>query len=383
MSLHVDKQDILTMISVTAAVAHRPHADFEIETIELEAPRDDEILVRIEAAGICHTDLVFRDMETAVVLPAVLGHEGAGIVEQVGDAVTKVKPGDKVLLTFRSCGTCKRCEAGKSAYCLQLPQMNFHGTRPDGSRALRSGNGEISSNFFGQSSFATHALAYERNVVRIDAALDSAVYAPLGCGIQTGAGGIMRSLACEAGSALVVIGAGAVGLSAVLGGTLQQCAAIIAIEPKADRRALALELGATHALDPADGDVVEQVRALMPDGADYVFDTSGVVQAIEAALGYLAPHGTIGLVGVPGAADAAISIHVATAITFGFSVKGIIEGDSEPDEFIPHLIALHRAGRFPFDRLITTYPFEAINQAVADQHDGKCVKAVLQMSGGQ
>lgn len=367
-------------MKVLAAVARAHGADFQLETLELEPPRDDEILVKVEAVGVCHTDLVFRDMETPVVLPAVFGHEGAGVVEQVGAAVTKVKPGDRVLITFRSCGQCARCRDHLPAYCQQLPELNFIGRRADGTTALRGEDSEISSNFFGQSSFATHALAYERNVVRIDDGLSSATYAPLGCGVQTGAGGIMRSLACPPGSSLVVIGGGTVGLSAVLGAVVQGCATIMVIEPLASRRDLALDLGATHVLDPAEGPMVERVRAILPGGADYVFDTSGVIPAVEAAFGYLASHGVIGLVGVPSIADAALSVPVALAITFGFSVKGIIEGDSEPDEFIPELIRLHLAGRFPFDRLISRYPFEQINAAIFDQHQGKCVKILLEMT---
>lgn len=367
-------------MKITAAVARAPEQEFTIESLELDEPRDDEILVRVEAAGLCHTDLVFRDMETAVTLPAVLGHEGAGIVQKVGRSVTKVAPGDRVLMTFRSCGSCNRCGEGLPAYCRQLPQLNFTGQRADGTKAIRTGDEAVSSNFFGQSSFATHALAYERNVVRIDNELSSATYAPLGCGVQTGAGGIMRSLACPAGASLVVIGGGTVGLSAVMGAVVQGCDPIIVVEPVAARRELALELGATHVIDPAVEEVAEAVRAIIAAGADYVFDTSGVVAALETAFAYLGSHGVIGLVGVPSVAGAALPVPVALAITFGFTVKGIIEGDSDPDEFIPELIRLHRAGRFPFDRLISTYPFGRINQAVHDQHAGKCVKVVLEMN---
>lgn len=364
-------------MKVKAAVARAPGAEFSLEELELEEPRQDEILVRIEAAGLCHTDLVFRDMETDVALPAVLGHEGAGIVEKVGADVGKVKVGDHVVLTFRSCGSCRRCVEGESAYCYELPALNFAGRRPDGTTALRSADGAVSSNFFGQSSFATHALAYERNVVKVAPDLDLATYAPLGCGVQTGAGGIMRSLRCRPGSSVVIIGAGTVGLSAVLGAVIQGCAQIIVIEPKEARRALALDLGATHVVDPARGRVNEDIRSILPRGADYAFDTSGVVEALETVFAYLAPHGVLGLVGVPSEAGAALRVPIAAAITFGFRIHGIIEGDSEPDEFIPELIRLHQQGRFPFDRLITSYRFDEINRAVADQHDGRCVKVVL------
>jgi aryl-alcohol dehydrogenase len=369
-------------MQITAAVARARKADFHIERLELEDPRDDEVLVRIEAVGLCHTDLGFRDIETALTLPAVLGHEGAGIVERVGSAVTKVRPGDKVLLTFRSCGTCDHCEGAHSAYCRHFPDLNFAGHRPDGSRALKSGDEPVSSHFFGQSSFATHALAYERNLVRVDPALDSATYAPLGCGVQTGAGAIMQSLGCEAGSTLVVIGAGTVGLSAVMAGAVRQCAQVIVIEPKVERRTLALELGATQAIDPAAEDVLERMRAIVPHGVDYVLDTSGNVTALQAALDCLGSRGVLGLVGSPSSLEAALPVPLLSTITFGLTVKGIIEGDSEPDSFIPELIDLHRRGLFPFDRLIQTYRLVDINQAVRDQHEGRCVKAVLLTAEG-
>jgi aryl-alcohol dehydrogenase len=367
------------MIDILAAVARQPGKDFSFEKLKLDEPNDDEILVRIEAVGLCHTDLVFRDMETAVAMPAVLGHEGAGIVEKTGSRIKKVAPGDKVLITYRSCGTCDHCLAHLPAYCRTLPELNFVGQRTDGSKSIRKEDEEVSGNFFGQSSFATHALTYERNVVKVDGNLDSAVYAPLGCGIQTGAGGIMRALSCKPGSSLVVIGAGAVGLSAVMAAVIQQCATIIVIEPLESRRKLASDFGATHTLDPHAGDVAVAIRQIIPQGVDYVFDTSGAVSALEAAFNYLGSHGAIGLVGVPSKANAVLKFPIVQAITLGFSIKGIIEGDSEPDEFIPELIRLHQQNRFPFDRLITTYPFERINDAIQDQHDGKCVKVVLKM----
>ena len=364
-------------MKITAAVTSAPGAPFAMQELTLDDPRADEILVRIVAVGLCHTDLAFKDQPVGVTHPAVLGHEGAGVVEKVGADVTKVAPGDRVLLTFRSCGACPRCLAKDPCYCAQLPVMNFIGMRPDGSKAIHGADGDVSSNFFGQSSFASHALAYERNVVKLEAGLPLATYEPLGCGVQTGAGGILRSLNCPPGSGLVVIGTGTVGLSAVMAGKIRGCSPIIAIDLLAERRALALEMGATHALDPAAADIVAAVRAIAPLGVDNVLDTSGHVPALTAALGYLAPKGTIGLVGVPNQSDAALSIPLGLAITFGFGVRGIIEGDSNPDDFIPELISLHRAGKFPFDRLITNYPFDQINQAIDDQHHGKAVKVVL------
>jgi aryl-alcohol dehydrogenase len=370
-------------VKVLAAVARAPHQPFSLEELELDAPREDEILVRVSSVGICHTDLIARDQILPVGLPAVLGHEGAGVVERVGSAVGKVQARDRVILTFRSCGRCPRCADSLPAYCQSAPRLNFTGLRPDGSKSLRTPAGEpVSGNFFGQSSFATYALAYESNVVKApdDTPLD--LCGPLGCGIQTGAGAVMRSLACPAGSSLLVAGGGSVGLAAVIAAAARGCATIVLSEPRPERRALALELGATHVIDPAGQPLRETVRGILPRGADFALDCTGVPEVLDALVDCLGSHGTLGLVGVPPSAEAGLPGRLTQAITLGLTLKGIIEGDSDPDVFIPELLALRREGRFPFERLIATFPFEQINEAVAAQHDGRCIKAVLLMPGG-
>jgi len=363
-------------MKIQAALVEAPGADFQIKTLELGEPRPDEVRVQIKAVGLCHTDLGVRDQPFGLTLPVVLGHEGAGVVDKVGSAVTKVAPGDRVLITFRSCGDCARCQSGQPAYCNHLLAMNFGGRRLDGTSSFEGP--AVSSNFFGQSSFATHALTYERNLVKLPADVPFALAAPLACGVQTGAGSIMRALDCPSGSSVVVIGGGTVGLSAVMAAAAWGCGPIILIEPVEARRRLALELGATDAIDPFAGDVVAAVRAIAPTGVDFVLEASGIVSAAQAAFGYMATRGVLGLVGVPpGGSQLALPLDIA--ITFGFSVRGIIEGDSEPDSFIPELLALHRAGRLPFDRLISTFPFDQINEAVAEQQAGRAIKVVMVM----
>lgn len=363
-------------MKVKAAVARAPEADFTIEELEIDEPREDEILVRVVGVGLCHTDLVFKATST-IAPPAVFGHEGSGIVEKVGSAVKKVACGDRVAITFRSCGECARCEEGLPAYCHTMPMLNYAGMRPDGSKALHCGSEDVASNFFGQSSFATHCITYERNVVKVPEDFPLELAGPLGCGIQTGAGGIMNSLACKRGSSLLVLGGGAVGLSAVMGAVIQGCETIIVLEPHEERRKLALELGATHALDPVKAkDLPAAIREILPIGVDYAFDTTGIPELLQATMGCLAPHGTLGIVGIapPGTP---VPGDLMSVVTFGHTVKGIIEGDSDPDKFIPEMIELHRQGKLPFDRLVKTYPLDDINHAIADQHDGKCVKVVL------
>jgi aryl-alcohol dehydrogenase len=361
-------------MQIQAAIAKRPGADFEIEPLELSAPQHDEILVRIAAVGLCHTDLGVRDNPVGLALPAVLGHEGAGVVEAVGDSVVKVAPGDRVLISFRSCGVCPMCERGQPAYCRQLIAMNFGGARLDGGSSFVGGG--TASNFFGQSSFATHALTYERNLVKLPQDVPFSLAAPLACGVQTGAGSILRALDCRPGAAVAIIGGGTVGLSAVMAAKVRGCHPVILIEPMETRRALALQLGATHAIDPFAGEIAPMMRAIAPAGVDYVLEASGAAAAAQAAFGYMGTRGVLGLVGVP-PSGSQLHLPLDLAITFGFSVRGVIEGDSDPQSFIPELLALHRSGRLPFDRLITTFPFAQINAAVAEQKAGRVVKVVL------
>lgn len=368
------------MIRIQAAVAVGAGRALEMRTLDLDDPRPDEVLVRIVGVGVCHTDIVFKDAET-IAPPAVLGHEGSGIVEKVGANVTKFVPGDRVAISFRSCGTCRNCVRGDAAYCQTMPLLNYAGMRPDGSKALHDDGTDIGSNFFGQSSFATYALTYERNLVMVPDGVPLALMGPLGCGIQTGVGGVTRSLKCEPGSSLLITGGGPVGLSAVMGGRLSKCGVIILVEPHANRRALALEFGATHVIDPgAVPDLAAAVRAIMPDGVGYAFDTTGIAAVHTGILGSLAPKGVFGMVGIA-APGVAMPGDVNMVMTFGFTLKGIIEGDSDPETFLPELISLHQRGELPFDRMITTFPFSQINEAIAAQHSGTCIKIVLLMDG--
>jgi aryl-alcohol dehydrogenase len=363
-------------MKVTAAVARAPGSPSNIEEVELDDPRGDEILVRIFGVGICHTDLVFK-LGAVFPLPAVLGHEGSGIVERVGASITKVRPGDRVIITFRSCGQCQRCREGDAAYCRIMPMLNYFGTRTDGSKALHKGNEEIASNFFGQSSFASYCLTYERNVVKVPRDMPLELVGPLGCGVQTGVGSVMRSLSCKTGSSILILGGGAVGLSAVMGAVIQKCSTIIVLEPQAARSTLAKELGATHTIDPRGlRDFATAVRAILPDGVDYAFDTTGIPTVLRTTMGCLGSHAVFGIVGLcpPGTPTPG---DLTTLIVRGHTIKGIIEGDSDPDVFIPQLFDLYCNGLLPFDKLIRTYPLSRINEAIADQERGDCVKAVL------
>lgn len=365
-------------MKITAAIARAAHQPFSMEEVEIDTPRSNEVLVKVHGVGLCHTDLIARDQFIPIPLPAVLGHEGAGVVVAVGDQVTKVKAGDRVVMSFASCGHCVRCSEHLPSYCTTFPALNYTGRRPDGSSGVSMNGRPISAAFFGQSSFASHALTTERNLVKIaDASLPLGILGPLGCGLQTGAGAVMRSLACAEGSTICIFGGGPVGLAAVMGAKIMKCTTIVLVEPIANRRTIAGTLGATHVIDPASGNVGAAIRAVLPDGVDFALESSGREEVIMTALGSLCSRGLLGLVGVPPRPESAIAVNLASLITYGHRIHGIIEGDSDLEHFIPELIAHFQAGRFPFDRLVETYPLDQINEAIAAQHRGDCIKAVL------
>lgn len=365
-------------LPISAAFVAKPGAAFTIHSADLEAPRPDEILVRVVAVGICHTDLVTAQGNTSAPFPFVLGHEGAGDVVAVGSAVSKVRPGDRVVMTLRSCGDCPSCRCDQPSYCHDKAGLNFSGARPDGSHTVRLDGKPVSASYFGQSSFATYALAYERNVVELPDDLPFWVAAPLGCGVQTGAGAVFRSLDCRRGASLVVAGGGTVGLSAVLAARVRGCVPIVVIEPEPERRRLALEFGAAHTIDPAaEPDLAAALRVILSAGPDYAIDTSGVPSVIEALVAAMAPLGKLGVLGLPRDLTDTIRVGVTACLSGGLTIRGIVEGDSDPDVFIPELIGLYQSGQFPFDAMIKTYPFARINEAISDQSAGLCVKPVL------
>lgn len=364
-------------MQIKAAVVQEVGAPFTLTDVELGEPGPDEVLVKIAGVGVCHTDLAVKEGHLPFPLPGVLGHEGAGTVVAAGTAVTEVAVGDQVAISFNSCSNCPRCAVGEPAYCHNFLEYNFGGVRPDGSSGLSAGGTKLGGNFFGQSSLATHALAHERNVVKLPAGVPVDIAGPLGCGIQTGAGAVMNSLDVQPGSSVVVTGAGAVGLSAVLAAVVRDASHIIAVDLQEGRRKLALELGATHAIDPTAGELAEQIRAIVPAGVDYAIDTTAVGPVVEQLLAAVAMRGKVGLIGVPADPQAVFTVGLLQPQLVGMTIRGIVEGDANPKTFIPYLLDLHRQGRFPFDKLITKYPFDQINEAVEAQHRGDALKVVL------
>lgn len=363
--------------TTSAAVLSELGGEFTIIDVAIQDPAPGEVLFDVVGVGLCHTDLAVRDGHLPFPLPGVVGHEGSGIVKSVGPGVTKFAPGDRVAASFSSCGKCDQCNEGFPSYCRFFMDYNFGGKRPDGSTTLRKGSTQLGSNFFGQSTFATQAIASERNLVKIPEGAPLELVGPLGCGIQTGAGAVMNALACEPGSSLLVTGGGSVGLAAVLGAVVREVGQIIVVEPMQQRRALALSLGATHVIDPASGSVTQQVKSIAPQGVHYALDTTANGKVLEEVVASLRHRGHLATVGVPSDPTAKLCLDLIEIQSRGLSFTGITEGNSDPNVFIPELIDLHLAGRFPFDKLITTVPFAQINEAVLMQASGDAVKVVL------
>ncbi|GAN78844.1 NAD(P)-dependent alcohol dehydrogenase [Acidocella aminolytica] len=363
---------------IQAAVTREKGGKFLLETLSLESPRADELLIRITAVGICHTDLAMRDQVFPVPQPIVLGHEGAGIVEQVGADVTGFAVGDKVVMSYRACGACPSCAAHAPSYCHAFFPLNFGGARADGSTALSCDSGAVHSHFFGQSSFASHVVAHHTNVVKVAAEADLAVLAPFGCGIQTGAGAVINALKVGVGESIAIFGTGSVGLSAVMAAKLVGATRIIAVDRNAERLALAQELGATHIVNAGSENPVEAIQQITGPGVAYAIDTTALIPVLSQALAALAPRGTLGIIGAS-RPDEVLPVPVIDLLTSGKHVRGIVEGDAEPSVFLPKLIELHAQGRFPAEKMMRFYDFSEINEAVHDSETGVCVKAVLKL----
>lgn len=360
------------VLKIQAAVLRKKGGPLKIESLEMEGPREDEVLVRLVATGICRTDIDFcHDWDESEV-PVVLGHEGAGVVELVGKRVKEIRRGDHVVLSYQSCGRCHPCRSGRPADCERFYEANFGFARLDGSNALqRSG---VRGHFFGQSSFATHALATERNLVKVSVDLPLEVLAPLGCGMQTGAGAVMNSLKVPAGSSIAIFGTGSVGLAAVMAARIMGADPIIAVDIKAKRLELASELGATHTILNHRADIRSRIADIARGGVDYVLEITGRPRMYQLAVEVLNPHGIVAL--FTGAS-------VTGSLPEGRKAISIIEGDAVPQRFIPRLIELYLDGQFPFDRLVKFYDFAAINQAMADSRKGRAVKPVLRIGESQ
>ena len=365
-------------MKITAAVVHERSGPFTIEQLDLCDPRADELLVEVTASGMCATDLHGRDAYYPTKFPKVFGHEGAGIVRAVGNAVREFKPGDHVVMAYPWCGECPNCKAHRQSYCLHAFDLKMNGTRADGS-TLHSRNGSpVYSAFFQQSSFGNFTIANQRFAVKVrnDAPIESVC--ALACGGQTGAGAVLNVMRPKAGESFVVFGVGAVGLSALMAAKIAGCDPIIAVDVHEHRLALARELGATHAIDHNERvDVVAQIKTITGNGALLTLETSALPEVFREAVDCLMPGGMCVLLG---------SARKGTEVPFempflqnGRTIRGVIQGDSVPKEFIPLLVDHIMGGRLPVQKMITFYPLADINRAAKEAAAGKTIKPVLRM----
>ncbi|MFF7250658.1 NAD(P)-dependent alcohol dehydrogenase [Embleya sp. NPDC008237] len=356
-----------------AAVLRSYEGRFAVETVNLDGdPGPAEVLVEIAGCGMCRTDLAVRHSAGRSPLPAVLGHEGAGVVVKTGGPDTGLNVGDHVVLSFDSCGHCRSCLGASPAYCDSFAPLNLYGGRPRNPARLTDTAGErLAPPWFGQSAFARYAMVSARNAVRVDPALPVELLGPLGCGFLTGAGAVLNSLGIGPGDTLAVFGAGAVGLAATMAAHAAG-AFVVAVDRHAERLELAERFGAIP-LPASTTGLPDRIRRLTDGGARHALDTTGSGRLINDALAALRPTGRLGLVA---------RLHTALSLEPGSLDRGrgiahICEGDAVPALLIPRLTALWRAGLFPFDRLIRTYPLADINHAERDCDAGLVVKPVL------
>jgi aryl-alcohol dehydrogenase len=359
------------LVKITAAVSRGDTPAPALEQLELEEPRAGEMRIRLVATGICHTDLHEHPGRHAP-HPIVLGHEGAGVVDKLGEGVTGFEVGDHVILSGNSCGQCPSCQANRPTYCDLAMPLCFGGGRLDGSTSLEGG--AVHSHFFGQSSFATHAIVPQRTALKMDKDLPLEKLGPLGCGVVTGAGAVIEALKVGYGDTIAVFGTGGVGLSAVMAARLVGARRIVAVDLNRERLELAREVGATDCIPADEEGVADKVRAVTGRGVDFSFNTTTVPGVHTWALEVLAMNGTAGFVAAPRGEWAP---KMFAMLAGGRQLRGILGGDAHPGLFIPKLTDYWRQGRFPFDRLLTFYPFAEIDRAFADAHSGRAIKPVL------
>lgn len=359
-----------------AAVAHTPGDALSIVQIALDEPRDDEVLIRMVASGICHTDISASTGRLPTRMPIVLGHEGAGVVERVGARVRGVGPGDRVLLTPDFCGVCTQCRQGHTAYCEATGTLVFGGTRIDGTTKASLNGEPVRAGFFGQSSFAQYSLVTERNILKVPADAPLHLLAALSCGVNAGAGAVLNSLRPGPEHSIAVFGAGTVGLAAVMAARMSGARRIVAVDRHASRLDLARELGATHTVNTAEeGDTVAAIRAAVPDGVDRALDSTGVASVLLSAIRSLAVRGVCGF--VAGTGGVPLDLDVNDMLTKGTQLRAIMGGDGTGLVFLRKLVEYFSEGKLPVQSLITEYSLADVNSAIADMRAGTAIKPVI------
>ena len=349
----------------------------EIRELELGEPQLGEVLVKVTACGVCHTDTSTLNLVVPSPLPMVLGHEGVGVVEEVGPGVSTLQPGDHVIMSFPSCGKCESCLQGHPYACDDSTALFFSGFYADGDRRITDAKGEKVGALFGQGSFADHCIIAERNAVKVDPEVELRSLCSLACGAQTGAGAVLNRMDPMPGDSIVVFGCGAVGISAVMAAKLAGCSTIIGVDIVPSRLELALECGATNVINGRDvEDISEEVKRLTNGkGANFALEASGVPALVRQMLQSVKKEGLavlVSFVSGPVEIDTTM-LFVGPCISFA----GTVEGASNPPIFIPRLVQYFKEGRFPVDKLATYYAFDDIQRAMEDARSGKAIKPIL------
>lgn len=360
--------------------ASRPYIDsrpLSVETVTLDPPGRDEVLVAIKAAGLCHSDLSVINGDRPRPLPMALGHEAAGVVEALGEGVTDLAVGDHVVMVFMpSCGHCNPCAEGRPALCEPGAAANGKGELLGGGRRLRDDQTAL-NHHLGCSAFAERAVVSRRSLVKIDPALPFDQAALFGCAVLTGVGAVVNTAGVRAGQSVAVVGLGGVGLASVLGALASGASPVVAVDLSEEKLALARSLGAVQTVNAADADAVEQVRAMTHGGADYVFEMAGSVRALDSAWRMTRRGGTTVTAGLP-PPDAALAVNVVSLVAEERTLKGSYIGTCVPARDIPRYVALFREGRLPVDRLMTgRVALDDINAAFDRLADGQAVRTVV------
>lgn len=363
-------------MKVLASVTRIP-GQLSLEEVELSTPGASEVLVRTIACGVCHTDAAALHSFIPVTLPIILGHEGVGIVEETGSEVSTLKKGDRIIMSFPSCGKCDYCHEGHPYACDSLNTLFFDGTYNDGTKRFSLNKTEISS-FFGQGSFADHVIIDARNAVKaeVDTDEDLANLCSLGCGVQTGAGAVLNRFASKKGTSIAVFGCGGVGMSAIMAAVIAECSLIIGVDIVPSRLELAKELGATHVINSRETDPVAEIKKITGGGVHKSVESSGIADVTLQALGCLRREGTAVLLSVTGSEEIRLPLETLI-LNPSITLTGLSEGASNPQIFIPKLVQYYREGRLPVNRLVKFYDFKEIEKAFEDSHKGVTIKPVL------
>ena len=359
------------------AVVSRGKGQFKVENLTLSAPGKGEVLVKLTACGICHTDEAMLNRETRPQVGFVMGHEGAGVVEAVGAECKEFAVGDHVILAFPSCGCCTPCQDGHPYACAQTPKLFFDGSSTEGKQKISDGTSDEIGVFFGQGSLSTYSVVSERNAVKVPKEADLREICGLACGLQTGSGTVLNRMEPKQGSSIAVFGCGAVGLSGVMAAKIAGCKTIIAVDLLQSRLDTALDCGATHVINGKDSELLTKIMQITNGaGVNFVLEASGATVLYETILDSLSILGLCVVVGMTNGKIVPINTE-GKLMHKCATLAGLLEGGSNPKEFIPKMVKYYMDGKFPLDKLVEFYPFDRIEEAFEDGRSGKTIKPVV------